>query len=290
MATGIVGFGFAMMILLAGAGVPAGEWSQNEWMTLAEPWDQRTTGFPGPSAAASTHPRIGPGEPILVTKPGVQGSQCTAGFLWRAGDTYFLSTAGHCLLPPDRQATHGQGADYDASGVTVSIEGVALGPVRYARQGNSTQVAAIGNDFGLVEIPPELVPPLSFDVPMWGGPTQSTPITPSLSTVYCHYGQGAIYRNTEQTKARIGTYSPISGTDYWAGELFTNAGDSGSPVVSCVADGTDLHGWAPIGILTHGGAEVVTRVPAPGALGTTIDKARQMAREAGLEIELVISQ
>jgi hypothetical protein len=81
--------------------------------------------------------------------------------------------AGHCFLPADGKATHGPGADYDAWGVTVQVcvencEGnfrtdllvgtlVNLGKVAYARQTNATGDEDVGNDFGVVEIPPEAV-------------------------------------------------------------------------------------------------------------------------------------
>ena len=46
---------------------------------------------------------------------------CTANFVWSTGSTQYLGAAGHCFIPQGTTATHGPGADFDASGVLVSV-------------------------------------------------------------------------------------------------------------------------------------------------------------------------
>ena len=64
---------------------------------------------------------IGPGSALLITIPDEGRFGCSANFIWTGGGKTYLGAAGHCFVPADRKSTHGPGADYDASGVTVQV-------------------------------------------------------------------------------------------------------------------------------------------------------------------------
>lgn len=74
--------------------------------------------FPTHLPVPSTGSGIGPGSLLLISIGGGQFS-CTANFIWTDGTKKYLGTAGHCLLPENKIATHGPGADYNPSGTTV---------------------------------------------------------------------------------------------------------------------------------------------------------------------------
>ncbi len=149
---------------------------------------------------------IGPGSPILITIPNEGTFGCSANFIWREGSRYYLGAAGHCFIPATTKSTHGEGADYDASGVTVDVcvvgcEGnfdamtlvgtvVTLGKVAYARQTDPTATNDVGNDFGVVEIPAEAVHLIRPEFPVWGG--FSGVETMEFGKFACHVGNGTL--------------------------------------------------------------------------------------------------
>lgn len=249
--------------------------------------------------APATAQNIGPGSRLLILIPDAGTFACTANFVWAAGGRYYLGAAGHCFLPPGKRATHGPGADYDASRVRVSVclqacnfggqtgffigggASRTLGSVAYARQNG------VGDDFGLVEIPADQYAFVRTTLPVWGGPVSASP-APASGTV-CVYGNGVIVGEAFPTMARIGVGNggdPAAGS--WQAILPSNSGDSGAAVVTCGSDGGGLHGLRPVGILTHGIGFGGVGVPAM-AFGTTIAKAKTMATQASLDIELALS-
>lgn len=242
---------------------------------------------------------IGPGSHLLISIPGEGTFSCTANFLWTSGGTTYLGTAGHCLLPASRTATHGPGADYDASGVEVEVCTAActtggqlgfflvgnmrtLGPVAYAR------AEGIGNDFGVVEVPSALLAQTRAGLPVWRGPTTATPAP--ASGPLCLYGNGALVGEVFPTMARAGVgLSTNTARGSWEAALPINSGDSGAALITCGAEGAGspgMHGIAPVGIVTHGIGIAGVGVPGIGD-GTTIAKAKQMATQAGLTLSLV---
>jgi hypothetical protein len=219
--------------------------------------------------------------------------------VWADGATRYLGAAGHCFLAEGTTATHGSGADFDASGVRVFVcvsncsfggqtgftltgDLVELGAVAYARQ---TDVDGdVGNDFGIVTIPPALASRIRPSMPVFGGPT--TTATVALGQPVCHYGNGVLVGESFVTMARVGVGGG-STAKYWMGDLAAAPGDSGSAVVTCELSGTDLVGRGAAGVLTHLGVEVIG--PEHGfVLGTTIARAIEMAREAGVMLTLVL--
>lgn len=245
---------------------------------------------------------IGPGSRLTIAMGGV-AYRCTANFIWRDNVTskLYLGAAGHCFVPPDKVATHGPGANYDpnltAVGVCVSfcsplaqlsgggttVENVLLGPVVYARQAQSG--VQLGNDFGLVEIPPQYYSKIRTTMPVWLGPTEPGYVT--NRGLICHYGHGLGVGATWPTMGRIGvglSHANVSGV--WTALLAAEPGDSGSAVITCRQDEGGVHGVGAAGILTHG-LGVVAPVTLLLTYGTTIAKAKQMATQRGLDVDVV---
>ena len=252
-----------------------------------------------PTPAGATG--IGPGSNLYMDFGEGFLYACTANFLWRAtnGKTY-LGAAGHCFLDPEAgaTATHGPGADYDPRDTRVIVcvsactfggqlgflsDGttVELGPVAYARQTGAS--GDIGNDFGLVEIPASLLPQTRASLPVFGGPTSAA--AQDADTLLCHYGNGVGVGEVFPTKGRVGVGLGTFDDGSWQAAIASEVGDSGSAVVSCDTHAGGLHGIRPVGLITHGIGVVAT---VPGiAFGTSIPRAQELAREAGLTISVV---
>lgn len=243
---------------------------------------------------------VGPGSAIVITIPDEGRFGCTANFIWQGRGRFYLGAAGHCFLPADRTATHGAGADYDASGVVVEVciddcEGnfntnlllgtwVRLGSVAYARQ--QTGAAAVGHDFGVVEIPRKIDAVVRRELPVWGGPTGVHSL--QLGDPGCHYGHGVGFGEVYPTKARVGVGG---GSDdiAWEGDFAAAFGDSGSALVMCESVDATFEGRGAVGILTHLGVRLDDETLEHGVvLGTTVARAIEMAGEANLKISLVL--
>lgn len=251
---------------------------------------------------------LGPGTPILITIPNEGRFGCSANFIWRDGGKLYLGAAGHCFLPADLKSTHGAGADYDASGVTVQAcvsgcEGnfrsatlvgtmVNLGRVAYARQTDPTGTNDAGNDFGVVEIPAELAHMVRPEMPVWGA--FKGVMMMEFGKTACHFGNGVGTGETFVTKARVGVGGG-SDPDMWYGDFAGSPGDSGSGIMGCELSGLSFAGTSAIGVLTHLGVAtgdvkykgIKTKVEHGFVLGTTIRRAIEMGREAGLSLKLV---
>jgi hypothetical protein len=256
-----------------------------------------TTTVPVALVTPAMAQNIGPGSHLLIEIPDEGTFGCTANFVWASGTTRYLGAAGHCFIPEGTTATHGSGADYNASGVRVSVcvsncsfggetgfvltgNLVALGAVAYARQ--TAADGDIGNDFGVVTIPASLASLIRPSMPVFGGPTTVEEV--AQAQPLCHYGNGVVVGETFLTMARIGVGAGSTPT-HWKGNLVAAPGDSGSAVVTCEISGTEAHGRGAAGILTHLGVEISTQ---PGVVfGTTTARAIQMGHEAGLSLALV---
>lgn len=251
---------------------------------------------------------IGPGSPILITIPNDGTYGCSANFVWRDGAKYYLGAAGHCFVSATAKSTHGEGADFDASGVTVDVcvqtcEGnfdamtlvgtvVTLGRVAYARQTDPTATADVGNDFGVVEIPAAAVHLIRPSMPVWGDFEGVEEM--EFGKNACHYGNGIVTGETFITKARVGVGGG-SDADSWYGDFIAAPGDSGSGIIGCETNGLSFSGTRAIGVLTHLGVGtgeveyngIKTKVEHGFVLGTTIARAIEMGHEAGLNLSLV---
>jgi len=235
---------------------------------------------------------IGPGALLVTTMPGAT-KMCTANFVWSNGTTLFLGTAGHCVLPDAATATHGAGANYPArlsrASVCISecrfggnlvgtLPGVyaPLGALAYARQSGPTPD---GYDFAIIEIPAALASEVRPAMPVWGGPTSVGDMIPGEPV--CHYGAGIVFGETFPTMARAGL-AERSEDGAWSARIASAFGDSGSALVTCAPGGANgLQGIAAAGILTALNADDGTVV------GTTVERARELALEATLTIHVV---
>ncbi|HZG41762.1 MAG TPA: hypothetical protein VEY93_02285 [Longimicrobium sp.] len=251
---------------------------------------------------------IGPGSPILITIPNDGRYGCSANFVWRDGGKLYLGAAGHCFVSAANKATHGPGADFDASGVTVDVcvancEGnfrtmtlvgtvVRLGRVAYARQTDPTGTEDVGNDFGVVEIPASAAHLIRPEMPIWGGFKGVEQM--EFGKFACHFGNGTVTGETFLTKARVGVGGGSDGAS-WYGDFVAAPGDSGSGIMGCESDGLSFSGTRAIGVLTHLGVGtgevkykgIKTRVEHVFVLGNTIARSIEMAREAGLNLSVV---
>jgi hypothetical protein len=273
-------------------------------------WADETTTVPPALLIPEAARNIGPGSAILITIPDEGRFGCTANFVWQHGKKLYLGAAGHCFLPAAKKATHGEGADYDASGVTVQVcvencEGnfrtallvgklVTLGKVTYARQTDPTGTEDVGNDFGVVEIPAEAAALVRPEMPVWGGPKGVNEL--ESGKFACHYGNGLVVGETFLTKARVGIGGGAD-KDFWMGDFAGLFGDSGSALNGCESDGLTFQGTGAIGVLTHVGLAVCPcdvkykhlRIKAEHGVvfGTTVRRAIEMGAEAGLKLSIV---
>ncbi len=259
------------------------------WTRLATPGlagaRSAAPGLPGPAAGDG----IGPGSYLLIDQTDGNSYICTANFVWRdpAGNRY-LGAAGHCFLPANVPAApQGDSTHQYSTRVQVCVSSCAfggqlgtvvggalqdLGDVVYARQSmNGTDV---GNDFGLVRIPPGTT--VRPNMPVWGGPS-GAPSAPTLGQRVCLYGNAGGLGEVFATKARAGV-AGVGGPGSWYASVPSAPGDSGAAVVLCPA----LGGANAAGILTHLATNGTGFIA-----GTTVARAIEMAHEANLSISVV---
>ena len=270
------------------------------------PMVNATTTIPAGLVTPAMAQNIGPGSHLIIDIPGEGTFGCTANFVWASGNARYLGAAGHCFIPAPATATHGPGANYNASGVIVRVcvsncsfggstgftltgNLVQLGAVAYARQ--TAAGGDIGNDFGVVTIPSALAPLIRSSMPVFGGPTEIDTI--SQGELVCHYGNGVIVGETFLTMARVGMGGG-SNAAMWMGDLAAAPGDSGSAVETCDANAGGFSGRGAAGILTHLSVQVCPcdvgslTFQQGVVFGTTVARAIDMAREAGLALFVVL--
>jgi hypothetical protein len=269
----------------------------------------RTTRTPLELVTPEMAQNIGPGSHLLIDIPNEGTFGCTSNFVFSDGSRQFLGAAGHCFIPAAATSTHGPGADFDASGVRVSVcvsdcsfggqtgfvltgNLVPLGQVAFARQTGAD--GDVGNDFGVVEIPASLANLVRPQLPVFGGPSTIEEVE-QLQPL-CHFGNGVVVGESFLSQGRMGIAGGSTPTTFM-GDLLAAPGDSGSAVVTCERDGTALRGQGAAGVLTHLGVEACPCGidPETGAVtaqqgivfGTTTARALELAREAGLTLSVV---
>jgi Subtilase family/Fibronectin type III domain len=261
---------------------------------------------------------IGPGSTLLTNfidpADGLEYvGICTAAFIFRDTNTgkVYLAAAGHCFVGPDATSSHGPDANWDRDltrrvrvCVSTCIGGASglvsaasldmypgttrdLGELAYARQ--TLDGVDIGNDFGIVEIPPALHDEIRTDLPVWNGPSTADPLLLEGGEFLAQYGNGIGVGEVFPTKARMGIGAGISGGS-WLAAMASSQGDSGSAVVGAeatVGTASSVDGLAPLGMLTHLSCCLIAGNPYNTA-GTTLTRALEMAREdAGIDLELI---
>lgn len=240
---------------------------------------------------------IGPGSHLFIEFDAEPDSVygCTANFVWASGGKLYLGAAGHCFLPVDAVATHGTAADYDPAGTHVQVcvadctnggmtgfiitgETVDLGRVAYARQTSTgaDDTEDIGYDFGVVEIPAELHDLVRLEMPVFGG-SVSADGELEAGDITCHYGNAVGLGEVYPTMGRVGT-GILEDGGAWFAATPSFQGDSGAAMQTCVGGQRGLVGDEAIGALTH--------LSSLGVAGTTVEQAVEMAREAGLSLQI----
>lgn len=234
---------------------------------------------------------IGPGSKVFSEVDGAPLMTCTANWVWREVTTgaLYLGAAGHCVLPVGAIATHGAGANYDASRTRVKVcleqcdfGGQAgnvltgalapLGALAYARQGEA------GVDFALVEIPPELASRVRPAMTTFGAPTHIGIARPNA--LLCVQGMSVGAGEHYATQSRVGMSLGSDGGRWWA--AYPGAyGDSGAAVATCAARGDGLRASAAVGFVTS----ISPYADRPGIAGTTIARATDLAFDADLAVE-----
>lgn len=219
------------------------------------------------------------------------------------GDLY-IGAAGHCFLPDDANASEnarreGESDDdvFDVSQLSVEIcvdcafggvtgpsfvegETVALGEVAYARQ-SSPDGTELGNDFGVVRIPEEVVELVDPSLPQWGGPDGVSEGAVPEGEPVNQYGAGAGNGEVYLTQGSSGVSLGDLGTpESWHAAIRASPGDSGSPLVA-----TDLEGLLPEGAAAAG---VLTHLSAYGTTGTTMGRCLEMPLEDGVDLDLEV--
>lgn len=313
----------AVLVALLAAGVMAPTpGPAADWVTLAAPARAAPTQVWSPDAWAATHSSsddaptptiqtgIGPGS-AMQQGVGQTSFICTAAFLLRDPytGTYYLATAGHCLVRDEADPTPYTGAANPDKvddviqvcvaqcldnalglGEYVQIEaGDGFHPVAFAQSGG------VGLDFGIIELPAALHGDLRPEMPMWGGPTGLADSSDDADTVvfyghgsYCCPGVGSVASRTPADQGRSGIYQGASdGT--WEALGWSSGGDSGSGVSLGVLGGSDgLAGGLALGVLTHGFYVADPAASVPIFTGTMLTKGLAMVHEhTGLQLELV---
>lgn len=296
----LLGFFLMLPALLPAGATTAPEEGLTPLIVRLEAWQDETEALDLTAPMPAQATGIGPGSKLLIEMDDEDGFLflCTANFLWTDGSKTYLGTAGHCLMPADKKATHGNNNDYDRlrTHVRVCVSGcvfggesgfflqgstVDIGPVVYARQVSPTDPnQEVGHDFGLIEIPTNRLGDTRAAMPVWGGPTTATATRVTPGTPVCLYGNGVGVGEVWPTMARagVGVSQSLDGNAF-SMEIASNQGDSGSSVVACKLEGDDLNGQGPVGVLTH--------LSPPLIVGTTVPRAIQMAQEANLNVQVV---
>lgn len=260
---------------------------------------------------------IGPGSTLVVnfydpvddaTYTGI----CTAAHVVRDPGTgkVYLSAAGHCFIGSTFSSTHGADADWDPantlrvrvctencigglSGLVSAARGmypgtlvdIGVGDIKldYARQ--STGADAVGHDYGIVEIPPELYCDVRTDMAVWNGPnTADTSRQVEQGDVVVHYGNGVVFGEVFPTQNR-GGLGITSDANRWIMNSAASPGDSGSALnIARIGFGDLVEGEWAAGVLTH----LVIGTTGGVVAGTNTARGFEMARnDAGIDLELV---
>jgi hypothetical protein len=148
----------------------------------------------GATSVASAAPSWAPADTATI-HPGVQtitgGGQCTANFVFTAGDTVYLGQAAHCATTGDTINADGCESPSLPLGTPVTVEGATRpGVLAYSSWLTMQQLdeddpdTCAFNDFALVRLDPADVGRVNPSVPFWGGPTGAGGTSSLGSQVY----------------------------------------------------------------------------------------------------------
>jgi hypothetical protein len=181
--------------------------------------------------------------------------QCTLNYVFRAGGTLFIGTAGHCSK--------------SVGDVMTDENGKRIGTVAF-------RIESGDDDFTLIQIDPARYGEVNPAVRTWGGPTGSTVSTQtSTGDVLLLSGYGVVFSTLAQTRGRPGILADDTPTAYFA-ELPSIFGDSGGPVIEA-STGKALGIVSGIGLT----------IPPSTLLGPTVEGTLKTLAAHGESIQLV---
>lgn len=191
--------------------------------------------------------------------PGVQtnsGGQCTANFVFTAGDDYLIGQAAHCTGTGAATDTNGCDAGSLPLGTSVEIQGadnpgtlVYSSWIAMQEAGETDPDACAYNDFALVKIDPADVAKVNPSIPVFGGPDGVDQDGAAAGEQVYTYGNSSLRAGLTQLSPHVGA---SLGTDAsgWTTTVYTVTpglpGDSGSAVLS--ADGEALGVLVTLGL------------------------------------------
>lgn len=239
-------------------------------------------------------PTIRPGRQIIIDLPDAGASLCTMNFLYEneASETYYIGTAGHCVLPDGMaNSTH---PDFEQPTVKVCVSlcfgsqasdsigrYVEVGEVLYARQ--AADGTEVGEDYAFLEVPSHAEDYLDPRVPVWGGPAEQRSEV-SIGEQVTTYGQGVGFGDAE-LDARTGVslgHLFASSPGAFHTQLPSSPGDSGGPILS------DIDPFVPTEALSRAVGDL-THVTAFGTGGTLSSYAIGFTyEETGVSLSMVL--
>jgi hypothetical protein len=214
--------------------------------------------------------------------PGVQtdtaGGQCTANFVYTAGDAVYIGQAAHCAGTGAATETDGCDSASLPLGTPVTVDGATRpGTLAYSswltmqQRGETDLDACAYNDLALVELDPADVGSVNPSVPRFGGPVGIGGPSALGDTVYS-YGNSSLRFGIAQLRPKQGIVVETAGNG-WSRTVYTLTpgvpGDSGSGFLD--ADG------AAIGTLS-----TLAIAPTPASNGVAdLDRELAYARTHG---------
>ena len=195
-----------------------------------------------PAATATIHPGV---QTFIDSPDG--GGQCTANFVFTAGEDVLIGQAAHCAATGAANETDGCEAGSLPLGTPVEIEGATQpGELVYSSWltmqsiGESDAAACLNNDFALVRIDPADHARVNPSVPVFGGPVAADATTDAFEAVFS-YGNSGLRLGTTALSPKEG-YSLGEQDGGWTHPVYTVTpgipGDSGSAFLD--ADGAAL--------------------------------------------------
>jgi hypothetical protein len=240
------------------------------------------------AATADAAPQWAPAAQATI-HPGVQttteGAQCTANFVFTAGDAVFLGQAAHCSGTGGNTETNGCTAGSLPLGTPVTIEGASRpGKLVYnswlAMQaaGEQDADACAYNDLALVEVDPADAAEVNPSIPFYGGPTGLGAQATAVGDTVFSYGNSSLRGGVTQLSPKRGTSIGDEGNG-WSHQVATVTpgvpGDSGSAFLT--ADGKAL------GVLS---TLAIAPVPGSNGVGDLAKEITYLGSHSGLGAQL----
>ena len=194
---------------------------------------------PAPAFASAARATIHPGVQTRTA-----GAQCTANFVFQAGNRVFLGQAAHCAGTGAATETDGCRSKSLPLGTKVVVQGATRpGTLVYSswiamqRARERDPAACAYNDFALIELAPADVRRTNPSVPVYGGPTGLAGSATAFTRV-ASYGNSSLRLGLSPTSPKDGVSLGTS-RDRWTTDVYTATpgvpGDSGSGFLN--ADG-----------------------------------------------------